>query len=765
MPDTRHRYTNQRCERFSLSFSNICSFFQIYAGRTRSQARRNQHLPSPEPNVTSPPIVGAHKAPLVEEKQTIPDITPMRRGRPTKASVDHKPKPSPSPLRAVANDPFAALDAPPTTVPETLPSDDPSVRFPPLDDFSLLHDSGSKFAFDAEAKNKPSKDISQRVTDALADDAFAQPKATPKAPTQNTSKALAHTPSLEVKPKSIADDTSKSKAFQYPKRQDSVTQRSTMVSTGTMTSPSPPSPKLQNTVNSNRPIFRFPPSSPTHRSSSQPRASDASDVEAASLRPDVDGQKRPNFLGHRSKSQNLNEGSSKPYQPSLEVSHRSTYFSGADVTVQRSKSANSKARPSSVQTPSKPNLLRRLSRERSKPDELNQESVNAPLLTSALTGEADDGEEAIKIDSNVEFLKAMEEEDASKRKEKRMSSGSRHIKRASMPSVSLSGTKSLLAGRFGEAFRRFETNTGTPEQRDLSRSPVRGNDLTPIAGSEATDGRSDDGNALEESEEIPPEMRRELERRRLSQEEKRVADAAAAYRQRLAEGGDDGRWRPTGLNNKAASIQSKVQSLLDESGRASPSPTKTASGYGRFTDSSEEQPNRQAQPNHPPRTTSRQSPMQPTDGSSSQLRSNSKPLQSMPPTISRPNPSLSNRPPASLHNAPRHSAPPTEQPSTRPIGPPKPQPKPQILRTGDRLPSTAKNPSLVTQKPLPPRLQQQQSLPETASLDGPDDDWETNFSKRYPDLSGLEMVETEIDSGAGGASTQGNAREMRVREI
>ena len=260
-------------------------------------------------------------------------------------------------------------------------------------------------------------------------------------------------------------------------------------------------------------------------------------------------------------------------------------------------------------------------------------------------------------------------------------------------------------------------------------------------------------------------MRRELERRRLSQEEKRVADAAAAYRQRLAEGGDDGRWRPTGLNNKAASIQSKVQSLLDESGRASPSPTKTASGYGRFTDSSEEQPNRQAQPNHPPRTTSRQSPMQPTDGSSSQLRSNSKPLHSMPPTISRPNPSLSNRPPASLHNAPRHSAPPTEQPSTRPIGPPKPQPKPQILRTGDRLPSTAKNPSLVTQKTLPPRLQQQQSLPETASLDGPDDDWETNFSKRYPDLSGLEMVETEIDSGAGGASTQGIAREMRVRDI
>ena len=709
-------------------------------------------------------MVGAFKAPVVEEKQTIPDITPMRRGRPTKAGADHNPKPSPSPLRAAGNDPFVALDAAPTTGPESPPSDDPSIRFPPLDEFSLLHDSGSKFAFEPEAKSKPPKDISQRVTDALADDAFAQPKANTKAPIQTLSKPPIHTSSLEVKPKAAADDISKSKPIQLPKRQDSTPQRPTMVSTGTMTSPSPPSPALQNTANSSRPMFRFPPSSPTHRSSSQPRASDPLETGAASSQADVAGPKRPNFLGHRSKSQILNEGSLKAYQPSLEVRHPSTYLSGVDVTVHRSKSANSKARPSSVQTPSKPHLLRRLSRERPRLEEPTQELANAPLLTSALTGEAEDGDEAVKIDSNVDFLKAMEEEDASKRKEKRVSSGSRHIKRASMPSVSLSGTKSLLAGRFGEAFRRFETNTGAPEQREPSRSPVPGNDLTPIAGSEATDDRSDDENALEESEEIPPEMRRELERRRLSQEEKRVADAAAAYRQRLAEGGDDVKRRPAGLNNKAASIQSKVQSLLDESGRASPSPTKTASGYGRFTNSSDEQPIPQAQPNYPPRTTSRQIPMQPSSDLSSQVRPTSKPLPDMPQTVARPNPSLPNRP-TPHQTPPRHSAPPTEKPFSRPIGPPKPQPKPQILRTGDRPPSSAKPPSLIAKKPLPSRLQQQQSLPETTSLDGADEDWETTFSKRYPDLSGLEMVETEIDGGAGSASVQGNTRETRVRDV
>ena len=148
-----------------------------------------------------------------------------------------------------------------------------------------------------------------------------------------------------------------------------------------------------------------------------------------------------------------------------------------------------------------------MSKER--PESRNKEEPShEPFSTSAPSGDADDSEEAVQIDSNVDFLKAIEEEEASKRKEKRLSSGSRHIKRASMPSVSLSGTKSLLAGRFGDAFKRFEANTSGSEQRASSRSPVRGpNDLTPIAGSEATDGRSDDGNDLEDSQEIPPEMR------------------------------------------------------------------------------------------------------------------------------------------------------------------------------------------------------------------------------------------------------------------
>lgn len=693
----------------------------------------------------------------------------MRRGRPTKTEEESRvPKPSPSPLRGAGSDPWAALDSIPASasVPEVVSLDDASVRFPALDDFSLLHDSGSKFAFDPrrDPKKQPARDISQRVTDALADEAFAQSKATVNAPTQQ--QPSLHVQEKEAKPRPSTPNASKPKPVDNVTVQQSTPQRPSMVSTGTMTSPSPPSSKIQNSAS--RTIFRFPPSSPDHRSSSQPRASDASETAAAALRADTLGHRRPGFLEHRSRSQILTADPEQTSSSSLEIK-----FTGMDNSVHRSKSANYRARPSSVQGPSKPNVLRRLSREKSKPEGEGSENPNAPLI-SAVTGDGDEGDEGVKINSNVNFLKAMEEEEVAKRKEKRHSSGPRHIKRASMPSVSLSGTKNLLTGRFGDAFKRFETNATSTDKRDSSRSPIRGtNDLTPIAGSEATDGRSDDGNDLEETEEIAPEMRRELERRRLSQEERRVADAAAAYRQRLAEGGDSGRGRPgrSGqANNKAFSIQSKVQSLLDESGRASPSPTKTASGYGRFTDSPapEQQalPPRQTQQEqqHPPRTTSRQPPpssiinqQPPRPNPSIDVTSN------ITPSTSRLNPTATTQP----STVPRNTAP----PSTHPTIPPKPQTKPQNLRTGDRTPqSPAKPSSMIAKKPLPQRTLQQQRPPstDTRAVDGPNDDWESNFSKRYPDLAGLEMVETELDGGGGtNVPRRGTvgSREMKVRDV
>ncbi|KAG8534042.1 uncharacterized protein KY384_000885 [Bacidia gigantensis] len=736
----------------------------IYSGRTQSEDRRNQQLPSKESQGTSLPVIGAVQAAPQQEKTVIPEITPMRRGRPTKAGDSIKvAKPSPSPLRHDTNDPFTALDSK-TVASSDSNLDDVSTRFPALDDFSLLHEKGNRFSFDQEAgaTADPKKDIKQRVTEALADDAFANAKA-PNAPPPSQGASSLHLPTS--RPLSIP--TSNSRAQSKPTSRSTSgdrqeAQKSPMVSTGTMTSP-PPSPPSQPQSVSNRTIYRFPPSNPASRSSSQPRNSNLDEGHSSAVHPDANLGR--GLSDHRPKSQILLNDK----RTSFEVNKRPSNISSPDDGVHRSKSASSKTRPSSMQS-SKPSLLRRMSRDR--PQHVADAEENVRLV-SGVTDEAKDD----KINSNVEYLKAVEVEDASKKKEKRLSSGSKHIKRANLPSVSLSGTKNLLAGRFGEAFRKFETNNG-PQDVPLLDSPTRPNELTPIAGSEATDGRSDDGRVEEETEEVSPEVRRELERRRLSEEERRVTDGAAAYKLRVAGGGEI---RPSG---KAASIQSKVKTLLDESGRASPSPTKAPPGFGRHAPSLDTRP--QTSGDLPPRSSSIQpsslTALPGSNLSTSRTDPRVDPRPQKPPNFNPPRLSTAATAPPST-NIPA-SAPQSQVggPSltSRPSGPPKPkpQPKPQALRTGDRPPQSPAKPkpsSLASRKPLAtssaqPPPPSTQSQPSTTAYDGaPDDDWETNFSKRYPDLSGLEMVETEIDQGGvasgGGGTPNTLGREMRVREV
>lgn len=674
----------------------------------------------------------------MEEGTSVPDVVPMRRGRPLKHRPEHTdPKPSPSPRRSVASDPFAALDSVQEPARGTAKVDEVAARFPPLDQFSLLHDSGSRFAFDEKARltSTQPRDISQRVTEALADEAFAQPAGSKQAPEVQTqsipTSSGADTSTARRKPDATLIQAPPSLLYQP------APQKPTMVSTGTMTSPSPPHPAAHNLSVRSRPIFRFPPSS-EYRSSSQPRASDASQLAAVSLRSDALGQKRPALLEYRSKSQTATVAAPKSpasSRPSLEGFRPSAL--DFDSEVNRSKSVNSRARPSSAYVESNIDFLRDRESSRSKAGEsLIRSSYDAGKLTPALTGSSGGAAEPTQIDSDVDFLRSMEEEDPSKRKEKRSTSASKHIKRASMPSISLSGTKSLLAGRFGDAFRRFETNTsGAPPWRTSSPSPDRGGrDLTPIAGSEATDGRSDDGNIVEELE-VPPEVRRELERRRLSQEEKRVANAAAEYRQRVAERGDTVRGRVRGgPASRATSIQSKVQSLLNDSGRSSPSPTK-AEGYGRFTDTQNQFESGKPQDTAAsPSTVQRQVLRKPAPNNMHDIGKGRSTIPvDLPVGRSRP------------HAPITASAPPIDRHIPRPTAPP----KPEALRTSGRgepsqVPPT--KPLAVVDKPLAP-------VAGTAQANG--DDWEVVFSKRYPSLSGLEMVETELDkNGAAGVKTK-----------
>ena len=286
----------------------LANEFQIYSARTASESRRNQELPAPPDDVKSPPTIGAVKvvAPK-EEKTSLPDITPMRRGRPTKPpqAQQQAPKPSPSPGRAVSSDPFAALDSNEKVSGD---SDELASRFPTVDQFSLLHDSGSSFSFDnnrdSQAPAGQQKHLSQRVTEALADDAFATS-------TTGTAKEqpLQSKSGSEVSGKVNTGTQTSLDATAARIAAKSAAAQASMVSTGTMTSPRTPPTENYKSSPSLRAKSHFAPSD--QRASSQPRLAGQLPREQSSSK---DGfLTRPSLTNYRSQSQtNLEPVRSSP---------------------------------------------------------------------------------------------------------------------------------------------------------------------------------------------------------------------------------------------------------------------------------------------------------------------------------------------------------------------------------------------------------------------------------------------------------------------
>ncbi|RDW71197.1 hypothetical protein BP6252_07760 [Coleophoma cylindrospora] len=696
----------------------------IYATRTESESRRNQQLPSPD--AASPPVVGAVFSPPPPPQNLIPEVVPMRRGRPTASTPAQAPKPSPSPMRGAVSDPFAALDAksPAGSV------DEISSRFPSLDEFSLLHDHGSKFEFDntSPVSTKP-KNLDQRVTEKLADDAFAlnpkprtpvpgpMPVANPSSGVSRAQKIISSNPELQ------SVSASAEKVYQP------TPSRPGMVSTGTMTSPTPPPGTLTSPSFNPYPIHRFPAAGDHHRSSSLPRSQEPS-VSKLSQRPEEKRTLKPTPIprtaSFESRPTHVRQLSSSS-RPSLEGGRP-----GNDLLepISRTKSSNaSRTRPSSTYLESNMDFLRE--KETSKRPSLDQSRSSYSKETAIIDDVADD---ETNIESNVDFLQTMEA--------KRRSSNAKKEKRSSLPS--LSGTKNLLAGKFGDAFKRFENNASAPPG-PRTPSPLQEmgrRDLTPIAGSEATDGRSDDGNVLEDADNLPPEQRRELERRRLSMEEKRVANAAAEYRKRLADRDAGTAPRSIGGVSRAASIQHKVKNLLQENQSPS-SPKKTAEGYGKYTD------------NPPPLQAShyeRQPPSQNPYMKPSVVR---KPLN--PANMVH---SQSASVGGDLDYPKPRSHPPISSPATisktgsaRPNAPPKPMHL-NSVSTGPRshISSSPPKPASLPSRPL-------QAHPDMSMQEK--EDYVADFSKRFPSLSGIEMVETDIDIPVERVDDQGR----RSREV
>ncbi|KAK0272911.1 Ark- serine/threonine protein kinase [Friedmanniomyces endolithicus] len=806
----------------------------IYADRTHSEARRNESLPASTSASLVP--VGLQKVAPRVEVQSIPDIAPMRRGRPTAPSQQAPvaAKPNASPARG---DPFAALDSKSYDV-RVGAVDELSKRFPSLDDFSIVHEKSGSFPFASSTTQQPADaapaKLNDRVANALADEVFGQvqTKANVSRP-QSSARTAQQTevPPVKSKPAiKIRDVSQQSPLVHQP---TPVRPGAPYKSTGVGSSPPPA--KMAKT--SQNPIWRVP--IDHHRSISQPRASETPQAAVSSLRPGfMAGQKSSLQDLHRSKSQTITlEAPMSPTssRPSLE-GRRPSEFEFGDTSLSRAKSAQPRTRPSSVYVASNLDYLRdqeAASRSKKRPSMESRRHSRRPSQQGAETP-TEEAQQPIVDD--MDFLRN-EESDLSRRKSHRKSS-SHHKKRSSLPSLT-AGAKNIFAGRFGDAFKRFEhSSSGDDKDAGDQAQPTTplsyGEDrdgervlLSPIQGSEATPSKyshSDADSAINETEDLPPDVRRELERRRLSQEEQRVAAAAAEYRARVVGGNSTG-GSATGQPSRASTIQKRVQSLLDE-GRQSPVQRKTAEGYGKYTDA----PPPVADTGYgspiphsdllPGKSTAPSSTLTRRPVESSAVEPSRNPY---PQTRQQQQATADPLPPADVPQPPA-SAPPTQHPaqqqpwypqqiSSRPSVPP----KSQALRTGSRGPQW---PPQQQQGPPPPALDAQlkplqpakttggslaallakdlegvpdyppQRFPppptmrglthattapasevpakndtEVRGRDGVDEvDLEADFSKRYPNL-GLEMAGTDapgdyVGRGDGSGRPVGGIRDV-----
>ncbi|KAG6018995.1 hypothetical protein E4U41_003451 [Claviceps citrina] len=161
----------------------------IYSGQAEGEAEGTTNPSSTKAQQSKPVVVvGAVYSPPPDEKPTLPEIVPMRRGRP---AMSPGPQKQDSSARKVTDgDPFAALDL--ANVQKMADADEISSRFPTLDQFALLHDKGTEFDFDAPA-------TSPKAQSMHATQGKSMPTARPHSMTPAASR-VQHAPSPSIGP-------------------------------------------------------------------------------------------------------------------------------------------------------------------------------------------------------------------------------------------------------------------------------------------------------------------------------------------------------------------------------------------------------------------------------------------------------------------------------------------------------------------------------------------------------------------------------------
>ncbi|KAG5972910.1 hypothetical protein E4U55_000694 [Claviceps digitariae] len=636
----------------------------IYSGQAQREAySTSKYSPTEMQQAKSGVVVGAVYAPAPDEKPNLPDIIPMRRGRPA-MSPGPSQKQDSSTRKVTDGDPFAALDS--TGSPKIADADEISSRFPTLDQFALLHDKGTKFDFDSsvlspttnthQVQRAPSPPIERPLSKAPS----SAPSHTEHVQSSRASAVSQSNPDLK------AMSNFSQAAPKY-------------VSTGTMTSElssGAPTPQAdtrygQTKLPKHGSVNASPDILPIHARPPHLRR------PSLSSRPSLEDNRRSAQAGDPTAAPKPQRTMSSSGTSSIRQRPASTSFESSTLEFLREKEL-AKSQKSSIHAVSQTSKL--------------PETTSSPFFRTASNPQPKYMDDDLLLDvTESNSLPGMDLDNVDKR-----------------ISASASPAPRKPAHKLSSAINRFE-GASSQERTNIGPSP-NSNVLVDI-----------------EDDDMTPEKRREVEREQLEEEEKRVAAAQAEYRQRIASSSN----KPTpgpkpvgGPPRTASTIQSRLQSLLNEDQKKSAVTQRTAQGYGKYTDD----------------PTSTASPYEATPG---QPREPAGP-NSRPVTISYNNSSSSSTrtPSAGSPNVlpPSHPAPTSSAKPPASKQPPAPKKKPTHLNS---LHATVRPPPHMKQSPstqpeqllamdLPGQFTLEMSAQEKA-------DYIEDFTKRFPSLSALEM--------------------------
>lgn len=617
-----------------------------------------------------------------EEKPSIPTIVPMRRGRPT--ASQGPPGQGDGAPKVTDGDPFAALDSKSSLA--ITEADEMASRFPTLDQFSLLHDQGANFDFDTSKTSPPPPIVptDQSLAERLADETFASPQVSPEKP--SPAPVVDRLPAKPQSAPAKAQQTQPSRASAIISNNPDLkaitsAPQSKYVSTGTMTLDLPPGSSV-----------------PQHDG----RNGDPNPKRSASA------AQSPDTLPIHSRPPHLRKPSLSS-RPSLEDNRHQAQASSVIMSK-----ATASLRPRPASTSFEPSTL----------DFLREKEITKSQRISTLPPSRIESSR-LQIRSDTDNDRAKSSEDVSLdvaddvRATERGSTTSIHKRMT----VSAASMPKKLANKLGDAFNRFEEATTSGVKSSDSTRQTAPPEKDALLERELTGQPSTNALMDMEEDDTTPEMRRELERQKLEEEERRVAAAQAEYRNRVTSSGKPvpGPKNVANTSRTTSTIQSRVQSLLNEDQKPV-NVQRTAQGYGKYTDEASARA-----------STTKSLPTIPRKLISTKQLPDKPPSKIGPASVGRSNTVASDPTPTAAPN----------------VKPPAPKKKPTHLGsfpTGTQAPS---QPSMAirTQEAQPDGLIEVDLRSESVSQQEKED-YIKGLAKRFPSLSSIELDAQQ--RGAGG---------------